>query len=165
MTPYKYIAKPSKFSGDKQMSGDQRDDYYYFCDINTRWLDNDIYGHVNNVVYYGYFDSIANKYLIDRGGLDIHTASIAGFVVASNCQYKSPISYPDDINAGMRVNRLGNSSVEYGIAIFKKGDAIASAMGTFTHVFVDLETQASVPIPERLRLALEEIMVKGSVEI
>ena len=144
------------------MSDDQRMDYGYFCDISTRWLDNDIYGHVNNVVYYSYFDSIANKYLIEQGGLDIHTASITGFVVASNCQYKSPISYPDDINSCMRLIRLGNSAVEYGIAIFKKRDAIASAMGTFTHVFVDRKTHTSVTIPEQLRSALQKIMVKTS---
>ena len=93
------------------MSDNQRTDYSYFTDITTRWMDNDIYGHVNNVAYYSYFDSVANKYLIEEGELDIHTADIIGFVVASNCQYKSPIAYPQLIEAGLRVNRLGNSSV------------------------------------------------------
>jgi len=122
-------------------------------------MDNDIYGHVNNVVYYSYFDSVANKYLIEEGGLDIHSAEIIGFVVASSCQYKSPIAYPEPIEAGFRVNKLGNSSVEYGIAIFKQGQPNASAVGTFTHVFVDRATDKSVAIPAPLRRALEAILV------
>ena len=89
------------------------------------------------------------KYLIDKGGLDIHSANVIGFVVASSCEYKSPVAYPDYLEAGFRVNRLGNSSVEYGIGIFKQGAQAASAHGTFTHVFVDRETDKSVPIPRR----------------
>lgn len=143
------------------MSDNQRTNYSYFIDITTRWMDNDIYGHVNNVVYYSYFDSVANQYLIEEGGLDIQTAGIVGFVVASNCQYKSPIGYPELIEAGLRVNSLGNSSVEYGIGIFKKGALNASAMGTFTHVFVDRSTDKSVPIPSQIRSALEAILIKG----
>ena len=137
----------------------ERTGYPYFTDITTRWMDNDIYGHVNNVVYYSYFDSVANKYLIEEGGLDIHSAEIIGFVVASSCQYKSPIAYPKPIEAGFRVNKLGNSSVEYGIAIFKQGQPTASAVGTFTHVFVDRATDKSVAIPAPLRRALEAILV------
>lgn len=143
------------------MSDNQRTNYSYFIDITTRWMDNDIYGHVNNVVYYSYFDSVANQYLIEEGGLDIQTAGIVGFVVASNCQYKSPIGYPELIEAGLRVNSLGNSSVEYGIGIFKKGALNASAMGTFTHVFVDRSTDKSVPIPSQIRSALQAILIKG----
>jgi acyl-CoA thioester hydrolase len=137
----------------------ERADYLYFTHITTRWMDNDIYGHVNNVVYYSYFDSVANKYLIEEGGLDIHSAQIIGFVVASSCQYKSPIAYPEPIEAGFRVNKLGNSSVEYGIAIFKQGQPNASAVGTFTHVFVDRATDKSVAIPAPLRRALEAVLV------
>ena len=137
----------------------ERASYPYFTHITTRWMDNDIYGHVNNVVYYSYFDSVANKYLIEEGGLDIHSAQIIGFVVASSCQYKSPIAYPEPIEAGFRVNKLGNSSVEYGIAIFKQGQPNASAVGTFTHVFVDRATDKSVAIPAPLRRALEAILV------
>lgn len=143
------------------MSDNQRTNYSYFIDITTRWMDNDIYGHVNNVVYYSYFDSVANQYLIEEGGLDIQTAGIVGFVVASNCQYKSPIGYPELIEAGLRVNSLGNSSVEYGIGIFKKGALNASAMGTFTHVFVDRSTDKSAPIPSQIRSALQAILIKG----
>jgi acyl-CoA thioester hydrolase len=137
----------------------ERASYPYFTHITTRWMDNDIYGHVNNVVYYSYFDSVANKYLIEEGGLDIHSAEIIGFVVASSCQYKSPIAYPEPIEAGFRVNKLGNSSVEYGIAIFKQGQPNASAVGTFTHVFVDRATGKSVAIPAPLRRALEAVLV------
>ena len=137
----------------------ERTSYPYFTDITTRWMDNDIYGHVNNVVYYSYFDSVANKYLIEEGGLDIHRANIIGFVVASSCQYTSPIAYPEPIDAGFRVNKLGNSSVEYGIAIFQQGQSTASAVGTFTHVFVDRATDKSVAIPAPLRrLGLEYII-------
>ncbi|MDG0969399.1 MAG: thioesterase family protein [Porticoccaceae bacterium] len=141
------------------MSNDQRSGYRYFSNITTRWMDNDVYGHVNNVVYYSYFDSVANKYLIEEGELDIHAGTSIGFVVASNCQYLSPIAYPDEIEAGLRVNRLGNSSVEYGIGIFKKGMLQPSAIGTFTHVFVDRSTDKSTPIPSKIRVSLEAILV------
>ena len=144
------------------MSDDQRANYSYFTDITTRWMDNDIYGHVNNVVYYSYFDSVANKYLIEEGGLDIENSQVVGFVVASNCQYKSPIAYPQAINAGLRVNHLGNSSVEYGIGIFQEGSAVASAMGTFTHVFVDRSTDKPVVIPDSIRSALEAVLIKDA---
>jgi len=140
-------------------NSDQLSSYNYFADITTRWMDNDIYGHVNNVVYYSYFDSVANKFLIEEGGLDIHSAEIIGFVVASSCQYKSPIAYPDKIEAGLTVNKLGNSSVEYAIAIFKQGAESASAVGTFTHVFVNRATDKSVPIPPTIRAALETLLV------
>ena len=142
------------------MSDDQRASYRYFTDITTRWMDNDIYGHVNNVVYYSYFDSVANKYLIEEGGLDIKDSQVVGFVVASNCQYKSPIAYPQAIEAGLRVNRLGNSSVEYGIGIFQQDSSVASAMGTFTHVFVDRSTDKPVAIPASIRSALEAVLIK-----
>ena len=138
---------------------DQRSGYKYFADITTRWMDNDIYGHVNNVMYYSYFDSVANQYLIEQGGLDIHSAEIIGFVVASSCEYKSPVAYPQKLEAGFRVNRLGNSSVEYGIGIFVQGQAEASAQGTFTHVFVDRNSDKSVPIPAQIRAALEAVLV------
>ena len=142
------------------MNDDHRLNYKYFSRITTRWMDNDIYGHINNVVYYSYFDSVTNKYLIEEGGLDIQNADIIGFVVASTCQYKSPVSYPEPLTAGLRVNKLGNSSVEYGIGIFKKDAEQASAMGTFTHVFVDRTTDKSVPIPSELRVALEALAIK-----
>ena len=132
-----------------------RSAYHYFSSIETRWMDNDIYGHINNVTYYSYFDTVANNYLIEHGGLDIHNASAVGFVVASNCEYLSPISHPCTINAGFRVNKLGTKSVEYGIAIFVSDADQASAFGTFTHVFVDQASGQSAPIPDKIRAALE----------
>jgi acyl-CoA thioester hydrolase len=154
------ISKPTKANGEQGMSDDQRSDYKYFSSMTTRWMDNDIYGHVNNAVYYSYFDSVTNKYLIEKGGLDIHNSDVIGFVVASDCQYRSPVAYPELLDAGLRVNKLGNSSVEYGIAIFKEGARQASAMGTFTHVFVNRSTDKSVPIPRDLRVALDALLVK-----
>lgn len=136
-----------------------RSNYRYFLPITTRWMDNDLYGHVNNVVYYSYFDTIANHYLIKEGGLDIHHGPVIGYVVSSQCNYKSAIAYPEEIEGGFRVNRLGNSSVEYGIAIFKKGQDKACAYGTFTHVFVDRATERPIPIPPPLRAALERVLV------
>lgn len=134
----------------------RREHYAYFSTIETRWMDNDIYGHVNNVTYYSYFDTVANRYLIEQGGLDIHADDVVGFVVASSCQYLSPIAFPSTIEAGFRVNRLGSSSVEYGIGIFTRGQEHASAYGTFTHVFVDRRTNKSTTIPESIRAALSQ---------
>lgn len=136
-----------------------RDDYKKFYPITTRWMDNDLYGHVNNVTYYSYFDSAVNRYLIEDGGLDIHDAPVVGYVVRSSCQYLAPIAYPDAIEAGLRVDKLGNSSVTYGVGIFKQGDAKACAFGDFTHVFVDRAANKSVPIPAQIRRALEMLLV------
>ena len=136
-----------------------RADYRVFYPITTRWSDNDVYGHVNNVTYYSYFDTVANRYLIEAGGLDISDGRIVGFVVNSGCEYHAPITYPEPIEAGVRVDRLGNSSVQYGIAIFKPGREEAVAHGHFVHVFVQRAQNKSVPIPEQLRGALEKILV------
>ena len=137
-----------------------RADYRVFYPVTTRWMDNDIYGHVNNVTYYSYFDTAANRYLIEEGGLDIEDSRIVGYVVNSGCQYHAPITYPEDIQAGLRVDRLGNSSVQYGIAIFKAGEEQAAAHGPFVHVFVERAADRSVPIPDRLRQALERLLVQ-----
>jgi acyl-CoA thioester hydrolase len=136
-----------------------REHYRVFYPITTRWSDNDIYGHVNNVIYYSYFDTVANRFLIERGGLDIQQGSVVGFVVSSACEYLSPISYPQAVEGGLRVNRLGNSSVQYGIGLFLAGAATPSAHGSFTHVFVDRASNRPVPIPAALRAALEDIAV------
>ena len=136
----------------------QRSNYRYFLEIETRWKDNDVYGHVNNVTYYSYFDTVANQYLIEQGGLDIINDKIVGFVVASSCQYRSPISFPDSIEAALRVDKLGKSSVQYGVAIFKKDESLAAAYGTFTHVFVERKTSHSTPIPQELRQVLEKLV-------
>lgn len=137
----------------------QRHHYYYFNDIQTRWMDNDIYGHINNVHYYSYFDTVTNNYLIEQAGLNISTSPVVGFIVASRCQYLSPIVHPTVINAAFRVNKLGNSSVEYGLAIFKQGEEHASAWGTYTHVFVNRETNQSVSIPQQIREVLQKAII------
>jgi acyl-CoA thioester hydrolase len=134
-----------------------RADYKVFYPISTRWSDNDIYGHVNNVAYYAYFDTVANRYLIEEGGLDISDATIVGYVVSSGCEYHAPIAYPEAVEAGLRVDRLGNSSVQYGIAIFREGEQVAAAHGYFVHVFVERAENRSVPIPKNLRVALERL--------
>ncbi|WP_224247961.1 acyl-CoA thioesterase [Hyalangium gracile] len=135
------------------------DRYRYFLPITTRWMDNDVYGHINNVTYYSYFDTVANHYLIHEGGLDIHASPIIALVVESRCSYRAPLSYPDRLRAGLRVNKLGNRSVTYGIGIFKEGENQTSAHGYFVHVFVDRGTRKAVSMPERLRTALERITV------
>ncbi len=136
-----------------------RENYRFFTPIATRWGDNDIYGHVNNVVYYAYFDSVANLFLIERGGLDIHEGQAIGLVVNSGCSYLAPVEFPDRLEGGFRVNRLGSSSVEYGIAIFKEGEDEACAAGTFTHVFVNRESRRPVKIEGKMREALEAVLV------
>nr|BBD50104.1 putative 4-hydroxybenzoyl-CoA thioesterase [Haliea sp. ETY-M] len=133
-------------------------DYGWTCPITTRWADNDVYHHVNNVVYYSYFDTVANSYLMERGGLDFRDGSVVGFVVNSNCDYHAPIAFPQRLTGALRVDRLGNSSVTYGIGIFVEGDEAASANGTFTHVFVDRAAGRPVRIPDALRVALEALV-------
>lgn len=134
-----------------------RTDYAFITPITTRWSDNDIYGHVNNVTYYSYFDTVANTYLIEYGHLNIHNDQVVGYVVNSGCNYYAPVTFPDKLEGGLRVNRLGVSSVEYGVAIFKEGEDVAVADGHFVHVFVDKQTNKSVPIPDMIRKALERI--------
>jgi len=134
-----------------------RHDYKVFYPITTRWMDNDIYGHINNVTYYSYFDSAVNRYLIEEAGLDIQHANVVGYVVSSNCQYKAPISYPESITVGIRVTKLGNRSVSYGVSIFKDGANEAAAFGEFTHVFVDRTSNLSVEIPAQIRHALNQL--------
>jgi len=134
-------------------------DYKHFHTITTRWRDNDVYGHINNITYYSYFDTAVNHYLINKAGLDIHNAPIVGFVVNSQCNYLAPIAFPDAIEIGLRVNKIGNSSVTYGLAVFKKGETQASVYGSFVHVFVNRKEQKSVSIPEPIRKALEALLI------
>lgn len=137
-----------------------REDYKVFYPISTRWMDNDVYGHVNNVTYYSYFDTAANTFLINHCGLDIHKGNIIGFVVSSGCEYLAPIAFPDKIDVGVRVDRLGNSSVQYGIGIFKDGTEQVCAFGHFVHVFVDRISNKPVSIPEKMRKALKAISIE-----
>jgi acyl-CoA thioester hydrolase len=135
------------------------DEYPYVIDITTRWMDNDVYGHVNNVTYYSYFDTAANSFLIERGGLDIHDADVIGLVVESACSYHAPVAFPDRLRAGVRVDKLGNRAVTYGIGIFTADSDEAVANGHFVHVFVERESRTSTAIPDRIRTALESISV------
>ncbi|EAZ99056.1 acyl-CoA thioesterase [Marinobacter sp. ELB17] len=135
-----------------------RANFSIFYPITTRWMDNDIYGHVNNVTYYSYFDSAINRYLIEEGGLDIHNAPVVGFIVSSNCQFKKPIAYPDAIEVGLRVSKLGSKSVTYEVAIFCEGEPDAAAIGQLVHVFVNRTENTSTPIPVAIRVALEKIV-------
>ncbi|GAA1948654.1 thioesterase family protein [Nocardioides panacihumi] len=132
-------------------------DYPHHAELTTRWMDNDVYGHVNNVTYYSYFDTVANAYLIEAGGLDIEHAPVIGLVVESGCSYHAPVAFPQRLRAGLRVDRLGTRAVTYGIAIFTADDDEAVAHGHFVHVFVDRETRTSTPIPDALRDALAAI--------
>ena len=136
-----------------------RDRYPHFLSIQTRWSDNDIYGHVNNVTYYSYFDTVVNCFLIDQGGLDIQTDGVIGVAVETMCKFNKPLAYPEVLEAGLRVVKLGNSSVRYEIGIFQEGAPAAAAMGHFVHVFVDRATGKPAPIPDAIRSALKRIKV------
>lgn len=136
-----------------------RADFKHFLTIPTRWLDNDVYGHVNNAVYYSWFDTIINEYLIRIGGLDIHHAPIVGFCVDSGCTYQKSFAFPEPVHAGLRVTQLGNSSVRYEVGLFGDGDTALRALGFFVHVFVDRAVHKSVPIPLQIRESLAAIAV------
>ncbi|AUT59002.1 acyl-CoA thioesterase [Paraburkholderia terrae] len=138
--------------------------YPHFLSIATRWMDNDVYGHVNNVVYYSYFDTVVNEYLIRSGVLDIEHGTTIGLVVETQCNYFAPIVFPDRIDAGLRVVRLGTSSVRYEVGLFREGDAEPAAQGHFVHVYVDRETRRPVALPDRLRAALEPLLVVKGVQ-
>lgn len=133
---------------------DTRDDYRHFISITTRWMDNDVYGHINNVQYYSFFDTAVNRYLIDQGMLDIHQGEVIGFVVETHCNYFSSAAFPDKIDAGIRVAHLGRSSVRYEIGLFANEREKAIAQGHFVHVYVDRRNEKPVNIPEKLRSAL-----------
>jgi len=134
-----------------------RKDFPHFGKVSTRWTDNDIYGHVNNAVYYHYFDSVINDYLISDGGLDIHDGEVVGFIVHSECDYLSAVNYPGDLEVGIATRKVGNSSVTYQVGLFQLGAEQASALGSMVHVFVQQSTGKPVPIPPALRQAMERI--------
>jgi acyl-CoA thioester hydrolase len=134
-----------------------REDFRLFRPIATRWMDNDVYGHVNNVVYYSYFDTAVNGFLVEAGLLDIVKSPVVGYVVETGCTFFTPIAFPDALEAGLAVTALGKSSVTYRIGIFKAGEAKAAAQGRFVHVYVERESQRPVAIPEPTRRALETL--------
>ena len=131
-----------------------RDELKVFVPITTRWMDNDVYGHVNNVTYYSFFDTAVNRCLIDMGALDIANSSVIGLVVETSCTYFASLVFPDEIEVGFRVARLGTSSVRYELGIFKRGETSPAAQGYFVHVYVDRETRRPAPIPDDLRAKL-----------
>jgi acyl-CoA thioester hydrolase len=134
-----------------------RTHYKHFSHVETRWMDNDIYGHVNNVVYYSYFDTVINRYLVAEGGLDIHAGAVIGVCAESTCRYFEPVAFPEILDAGLAVARLGGTSVTYQIGLFRKGKEHAAAQGHFVHVFVDRATRRPLPIPDKLRAALRAL--------
>ena len=137
---------------------DGRDAYRAFLSIPTRWMDNDSYAHVNNVVYYSYFDTAVNEHLIRAGGLDIARDPLIGLVVETSCRFARPLSFPDVIDAGLRVTRLGTSSVTYAIGLFRAGEASAVAQGRFVHVWVDRASWRPARVPGKIRAALEPLL-------
>jgi acyl-CoA thioester hydrolase len=137
----------------------RRADYPHFQAIPTRWMDNDAYGHVNNVTYYSYFDTVVNEHLIRQGGLDIAASPIVGVVAETSCTFRKPLAFPERVDAGLRVARIGTSSVVYEIGLFRAGDDEAAAVGRFVHVWVDRATQRPQPVPAAIRAALEGIFV------
>jgi acyl-CoA thioester hydrolase len=134
-----------------------RDRYRRFLMIPTRWMDNDVYGHVNNVVYYSYFDTVVNEYLVTSGALDIERSRVIGLVIETRCRFFRPLTFPDVVHAGLRVARLGNSSVRYEIGLFRDEEEKAAAQGYFVHVYVDRETRKPTVLPHVMREALEKI--------
>lgn len=133
--------------------------YRHFLAIPTRWMDNDAYGHVNNVTYYSYFDTAVNEHLINAGGLDIHDGPAVGYVVETSCRFHRSLSFPETVDAGLRVVRLGRTSVTYEIGLFTRGEAPPAATGRFVHVWVDRASERPVDVPERIRAALAPLVV------
>jgi acyl-CoA thioester hydrolase len=137
---------------------ERREDYPHLLTITTRWMDNDLYGHINNVVYYSFFDTVINEYLIRVGGLDIHDGQAIGLAVETMCRFHQPLTYPEAVDAGLRVGKLGTSSVRYEVGLFRAGEALPAATGHFVHVFVDRATRRPQPIPPARRAALARLM-------
>jgi acyl-CoA thioester hydrolase len=137
----------------------QRSDYRWFTEISTRWADNDVYGHINNVVYYAFFDTAVNQFLIKSDVLDIHAGLQIGLVIETGCNYFAPLAFPQPIVAGIRVTKLGSSSVRYEVALFAEGSEIAAAQGHFVHVYVNKASRRPEPLNANLRSCLLSIFV------
>lgn len=138
-----------------------RAEYRYFLDIPTRWMDNDVYRHVNNVTYYSWFDTVIARFLLGSGAINLTDSPVVGVVVETLCRYHAPIAFPETVTAGLRVERLGTTSIRYGVGIFREGEETASADGHFVHVFVDRATQTRpTPLPDALRAAAATLLVE-----
>ena len=138
-----------------------RENYRAFRRITTRWMDNDQYGHVNNVIYYSWFDTAVNAHLIEQGALDTAAGQTIGFVVETQCLYFAPLAFPQNVDAGIRVAHMGSSSVRYEVGLFAEGAATTAARGHFVHVYVDRATQRPVPLPAALKAALEPLLCRS----
>ena len=141
----------------ERVSPSARDRFSIFYPLNSRWADNDIYGHINNVAYYAFFDSVVNRFLIEQGGMQPGLDHVVGYVVNSSADYFSPLTYPQDLELGLRVARLGEKSVTWEIGVFAIGAALSSVTGRFTHAFVDREANCSAVIPRAIRDAIEAL--------
>jgi len=140
-----------------------RAEYRFFLEIPTRWMDNDVYRHVNNVTYYSWFDTVVARFLLGSGAIDMQASPVVGVVVETLCRYHAPVAFPDTVTAGLRVDRLGSTSIRYGIAIFREDEDIASADGHFVHVYVDRATlHRPTPLPGKLRDAAAALVVHGA---
>ena len=148
-TPVSPLTKPQ---------ADARSSYKAFRPISTRWMDNDVYGHVNNVVYYSWFDTAVNAYLIEEGALDVQHGGTIGLVIETQCNYFSPLAFPQTVEAGIRVAKLGNSSVRYEVGLFAQGEPLTAAKGHFVHVYVDKSTRRPGPLPAKLKTTLETLV-------
>lgn len=135
-----------------------RKDYRVFRSIGTRWMDNDVYGHVNNVVYYSWFDTAVNGWLIEQGALDIHAGEVIGLVIETQCNYFAPLAFPQTVQAGLRVAHLGSSSVRYEVGLFAEDGELTAACGHFVHVYVDKVSRRPVPLPASLKLVLQTLL-------
>lgn len=144
-------------SGTATAGRSTRDAFPHFRQITTRWMDNDVYGHVNNVIYYSFFDTAVNATLIEQGLLDPLTSPVIGLVVETGCRYAAALSFPETVDAGIRVSRIGTSSVRYEVGLFRQGDELAAAEGYFVHVYVDAANRRPTPIPADLRSFLETL--------
>ena len=154
MTP----TEPPLLSAGARVAPRPRDAFRHFSRIGTRWADNDAYGHVNNVVYYSYFDTVVNQYLIEAGALDIAHGEVIGLVVETQCNYFSPLAFPQAVDAGLRVARIGTSSVRYHIGLFASDAPLTAAHGHFVHVYVDRSTQRPAPLPAHLLATLQGLL-------
>lgn len=134
-----------------------RGHYRVFRDITTRWMDNDVYGHVNNAIYYSWFDTAVNAHLIEQAALDIERGPVIGLVVETQCNYFAPLAFPQTVQAGVRLAQLAHSSVRYEVGLFAQGSPSAAACGHFVHVYVDRETRRPVPLPVNLKRILETL--------
>lgn len=142
-----------------RVEANRRNEYKHFHAISTCWMDNDVYGHVNNVVYYSWFDTAVNQFLVANGVLDIERSPVIGLVIETQCNYFASVAFPDRITAGVRVAKLGNSSVRYEVGIFREDEQHAAAQGHFVHVYVDRASRKPISIPPAMRALLQTIQV------